>query len=146
MEIWRCLITTYRQARKLISGPSPTLKIRLLYCTLQSRVVTGLLSGHSTLSRHSYIMVLFDSPFCRRCGAEEETSDYVLCECGTLTTLRRTNLGFFFLDLKDVRSLSLGAIWNFSRGTGRPWLRHQTMGQKVPVERPRCIAIGNTPT
>ena len=31
-------------------------------------------------------------------------------------------LGYFFLDLENVRSLSLGAIWNFGKGTGLPWL------------------------
>jgi len=35
-------------------------------------------------------------------------------------TLRRTNFGSFFLDPEDVRSISLGAMWNFSRGTGLP--------------------------
>jgi hypothetical protein len=63
-------------------------------------------------------MGLSDSPLCRKCGAEEETSADVLCECEALATLRHSYLGSFFLDLEDVRELSLGAIWDFITRTG----------------------------
>jgi hypothetical protein len=63
-------------------------------------------------------MGLRDSPLCRKCGAEEETSAHVLCECEALATHRHTYLGSFFLDPEDVRELSLGAIWNFIQRTG----------------------------
>jgi hypothetical protein len=43
----------------------------------------------------------------------------VLCECEALATHRLTYLGSFFLDPEDVRELSLGAIWNFIKGTGQ---------------------------
>jgi len=32
--------------------------------------------------------------------------------------LTHTYLGSFFLDPEDIKSLSLGAIWNFSKATG----------------------------
>ena len=54
------------------------------------------------------------------CGVEEETSAHDLCEREALATLRHTYLGFFFLDPEDVRSLILGAISNFIKGTGLP--------------------------
>jgi hypothetical protein len=63
-------------------------------------------------------MGLIDSPFCRRCGAEEGTLTHVLCECVVLLTLRHTCLGSFFQDPQDVRNLTLGEIWNFIKGTG----------------------------
>jgi hypothetical protein len=47
------------------------------------------------------------------CGTVEETSDHVLCECEALA-----HLGSFFLDLEDVMNLSMGAIWNYGKGTG----------------------------
>jgi hypothetical protein len=48
ITMWRSLTTTQRQTRKLISSPSPTAKTRLLsFNRTQSRVVTGLLSGHN---------------------------------------------------------------------------------------------------
>ena len=87
-----------KQAREIISDPSPTAKTRLLPCNrIQSRVVTGLLAGHNTLRRHIYIMGLIDSPVCWRCAVEEETSSHVLFECEALATLGHTYLGSFFL-------------------------------------------------
>jgi hypothetical protein len=35
-----------------------------------------------------------------------------------LTSLRHTYLGSFFLDPEDITKLSIGAIWNFAKGTG----------------------------
>jgi len=72
--------STQRQARKLLSGPSPTAKIRLLsFYRTQSRVVTGLLTECDILRRYFYVMRLIHSPLCRRCGAQEETSTHVFC-------------------------------------------------------------------
>jgi len=65
-------------------------------------------------------MGLSDSPLCRRCGAEDETSAYILCECETLASLRHAYLGSFFLEPEDIKSISLGAIWNFSKAIGLP--------------------------
>jgi hypothetical protein len=99
---------------ELISGPRITAKTRLLsFNRTQSRVVIDLLTGHNTLRRHLHIMGLSDSLLCRKCGAEEETSADVLCECEALATHTHTYLGFFFLGPEEVREQSLGAIWNF---------------------------------
>jgi hypothetical protein len=35
-----------------------------------------------------------------------------------LASLRFTNLGSFFLEPEDIRKLTIGAIWNFVKGTG----------------------------
>jgi len=85
---------------------------------IQSRAVTGLFTGHNTLRRHLHLMGLSDSPLCRKCGAEDETSAHILCECEALASLRHVYLGSFFLEPEDIKSISLGAIWNFSKGTG----------------------------
>ena len=60
-------------------------------------------------------MELGNNPICRRYVIEEEISVHILCECETLTSLRDTYLGSFFLDLEDVRALSVGASWNFAK-------------------------------
>ena len=73
----------------------------------KSKVVTGNLAGHNTLRRHLHLMGLTNSPLRRRCGAEEETSVHVLCECEALASLRHVHLGSFFLDPDDVNSRSL---------------------------------------
>ena len=53
----------------------------------QSRAVTGLLIRHNAPKRHLHLMGLSDSPLCRRCGAEDETSAHILCECEALASL-----------------------------------------------------------
>jgi hypothetical protein len=80
----------------------------------QYRVVTGLPTGHNTLRRLLYLMVLINSALSRRCGAEEETSVRVLCESKAVASLRQA-LGSFFLDPEDVKSLGLEAIWKFNK-------------------------------
>ena len=119
----RCLFSTQRQARKLISGSKSAAKNRLLSLNrTHFRFVTSLLTGHNTLRRHLHLMGLIDSPLCRRYEEEEENSAQILCECEALSSLRHAYLGSFLLDPEDVKSLSLGAIWNFSKGTRLPWL------------------------
>jgi hypothetical protein len=103
----------------MISGPDLALGARLLsFNRTQTRVVTGLLTGHNTLRRHLHIMGLCNDSMCRKCGTEEETSVHILCECEALASLRHAYLGSFFLDLEDIRELGVGAIWNFAKGTG----------------------------
>ena len=84
----------------------------------QSRVVNGLLTGHSTLRIHLYIIGLSNNPFCRKCGTEEETSAHILCECKALASLRSTYLGSLFFNPEDVGKIGMGDIWNFAKGTG----------------------------
>jgi len=100
----------------LIQGPILATKAQLLsFNRTQSRVVTGLLTGHNTLKRHLYVMGLSNNPACRKCGFEEENSVHILCQCEALASFRHTHLGFFFLDPEDIMNLSIGAIWNFGK-------------------------------
>jgi len=90
------LISTQKQAWKLILGLSLSVKTRLLsFNRTQSRVVTGLFTGHNNLRKYIYLIRLTNSPLCRRCGTEEETSELILCECKALASLRHTYLGSF---------------------------------------------------
>ena len=118
---WRCLSSTQRQARKLISGPISTTKTRFLsFIRIQSRVVIGLHTGHYVLRKHLYLMWLTNNPLYRRFGVGKETSARILCECEeceSLASLRHLYLGSFFLDAEDIKNLSLGAISNFSKRT-----------------------------
>jgi len=84
-------------------------KVRFLsFNRTQFRAVTGLLTGHNTLRRHLYLLGLLDGPLCRRCGAEEETSSHILCECEDLSSLRHAYLGSFFLEPEDIKNIGLG--------------------------------------
>jgi hypothetical protein len=84
------------------------------------RAVTGLLTGHNTLRRHLHLTGLSDSPLCRRCGAEDETSSHILCECKAFASLRHAYLGSFFLEPEDIKSINMGANWNLNQVTGLP--------------------------
>jgi len=56
LATWHGPSSTWRQAWKLISGPSPTIKTRLLtFNRTHSRAVIGLPTGHNTLWRHLYL-------------------------------------------------------------------------------------------
>ena len=65
-------------------------------------------------------MGLFGSALCRRCGAEDEASAYVACECEALAAVSHTDLGSFFLYPEDVRSHKSRKILNLIKGTGLP--------------------------
>jgi hypothetical protein len=95
---------------------------------MQSRVVTGLLTGHNTLRRHLHLMGLTDSPLCRKCGAEDETLANINCRCEALASLRHAYLGSFFLEPENIKNVSMEAIWNFGKETGLPQI---VMGHKA---------------
>jgi hypothetical protein len=117
---WQGLGNTQRQAQELILGPCLGAKAKSLsFNRTQSRVVTGLLTGHNNLRRHFQLMGLSDSPL-YWCTEEDETSAHILCECEALASLRHAHLGSFFLKPEDTKSIGLGAIWNFNKAIGLP--------------------------
>jgi len=118
---WRGLGDTQRHTHDFILGPSLGTRAKFMtFNRTQSRGVTGLLMGHNTLRRHLHLLGLLDSPMSRKCGVGEETSAHILCECEALVSLRHAYLGSFFLELEDIRSLGLGAIWSYSKAAGLP--------------------------
>jgi len=131
VTMWRGLICTQKQTRKLISNPSPTEKTRLLsFNRTQTRVVIGLLSGHNTMRRHLYFMGLINSPYVG--GVEQRRKPQrTFCMKPSLHSDIRTYLGSLLLNPEDVGSLSLEAIWNLRKGTGPPWLGHQNGAQRA---------------
>ena len=74
----------------------------------QFRAVIGLLTGHNTLRRHLYLLGLLDSPLRSRCRMMEETLAHIFYESEALASLRHAYLGSFFLEPKDIQSISLG--------------------------------------
>jgi hypothetical protein len=89
-------------------------------------VVAGILIGHNTLRRHFHLLGLVDSPMCRRCGMEEETSAHILCKWETLAYL-----GSFIMEPRDIMYVSLGAIYGYVRVARRSL--NSDMGHTGPV-------------
>jgi hypothetical protein len=83
-------------------------------------------------------MGLRNSPLCRKCGAEDETSVHILCRCEALASSRRTYLGSFVLEPRDIHHVSLGAIWRFGRAVGLPWENEWGTKGRIHI-RPECI-------
>ena len=54
------------------------------------RLVTQATTGHAGLYRHLHLMNLADSPMCRNCGLEEETTAHILDVCPSFATTRAT--------------------------------------------------------
>jgi hypothetical protein len=78
------------------------------------------LTGHNTLCRLLRLMGLRDSPLCRKCGAEDETSACILCRCDALASIKHADLGSFFLEPEDIKRQNLGAIWRFGKAAVLP--------------------------
>jgi hypothetical protein len=76
-------------------------------------------------------MGLSDSPLYRRCGAEDETSAHILCECEAFASFRHMYLGSFFSEPQDIKSIILGSIWIFSKVTGFPLIDVEHKGPSL---------------
>jgi hypothetical protein len=133
-------LTHFTSSRRLISGPSPTVKTRLLSFTMiQSRVVTGLLTGRNTLRRHLYIMGLIDSPHVSEVWNRGGYLSSRFVQAWSLDDTQVYLCVSFFSWTWGCYKVSLGAVWNFIRGTVLPWLGHQLKGHEGPVKRHICI-------
>jgi len=84
------------------------------------RAVIGVLSGHNTLRRHFHRLGLTDSPLCRKCGVEEETSAHTMCKCVALVSFRHVYLGSFFSGAGEYLEYKFGVIWNIVKTTEHP--------------------------
>jgi hypothetical protein len=134
--MWQGLTGINRTAKNLISGPSLTAKTRLLsFDRIQYRVVTHFCTGRNTLIRLPYIG-LTNSPLCRWCGEQEETSAHILC--GALASLRHTYFSSFFMNPEVVICLNLRTIRNFSK-QGSHDLDIRLQSTKGLSIKPMCI-------
>ena len=89
-----------RYAKCLVNGPP-------LYRGPVGKLGGGSLAG-TFESNEKYIWVPF---------LDQEVIK-ILFQSEVLASLRHTYLGSFFLDPEDIRNLSIGATWNFAKGTG----------------------------
>jgi len=67
-------------------------------------------------------MELINIPLCRRCGAEDETSAHILCECETLASLIYVYLDSISLDPENIQSLSMGPNGTLTKEQSSPEL------------------------
>jgi len=75
---------------------------------------------YMTTSMGSRKLLKFDMQVTMCFGVKEENSAHILLECEALASLRDVYLGSFSLKPEDIKSISLGVIWNFSKASGLP--------------------------
>ncbi len=82
------------------------------------RMLVGFLIRHTNLHYMLHKMRRAKNPSCRRCGAEKETSEHILCECLVFEKIRMQILGFARMDSDQIKEARLSSIVAFGKGAG----------------------------
>jgi hypothetical protein len=135
--IWQCgrvLLVPRNRLQNWFRALVRPAKTSLLSCNrTHCRVVIGVLTGHNTLRRNLYLVVLMNIPIMQavwRWGGKLSPRFAWVQNLGfTLTQL----FWFLFLGSRGCKSLILAAAWDFIKGTVLPWLGNQIMGHKGPI-------------
>ena len=67
-----------------------------------NRSITEDIIGHSNLAYHRHKIGLAESPFCRLCGEDKETSTHIPCDCPAIRDKRQTLTGYFSIDVAII--------------------------------------------
>ena len=78
-----------------------------------ARILSQVITGHSTLNEHLHKMGLTSSPLCSKCRKANKTRDHFLMECEAFERLRYMELGKSNLSQEDLKDLSLKKILAF---------------------------------
>ena len=79
----------------------------------QLRIIVQLVTGHTNLQRHRYVMGMEDSPDCMGCGMSE-TAIHLLTECPTHVGARIAILERPLLNTDQIRELRISRILKFA--------------------------------
>ncbi len=80
--------------------------------------MVGLLTGFINLHYMLHKMRRAKNPSYRRCGAEKETSEHILCEFLVLEKIRMQTLNFVRMDLDQIKKARLTSIVTFGKVAG----------------------------
>ncbi|XP_036138478.1 uncharacterized protein LOC118644325 [Monomorium pharaonis] len=83
-----------------------------------ARLARQLLTGHGDLNYHLHKLGHSDTPSCRLCGEEEETSLHILGNCPALVGPRTRLLGSGFPEPNQVRQLPVWDLLRFWKEAG----------------------------
>lgn len=80
----KCFVTT----------ANPSISKQILNMTKQdTRIITGLLTGHCKMNQHLARLRLRDDPDCDLCGTAHETARHIVCECSGTSSTRQSMYG-----------------------------------------------------
>jgi hypothetical protein len=82
------------------------------------RTIVGALTGHMGINYMLFKLRLSDTPICRFCGSQEETSIHILCVCMALDSARRKNFSAERIRQVDIRRLHFRRILSFMKDVG----------------------------
>ncbi len=60
------------------------------------------------------------NPSCRRCDAEKEMLEHILCECLVLEKIKMHTLSYARMDADQIKEMRLNSIVACGKGTGLP--------------------------
>jgi hypothetical protein len=85
----------------------------------QTRLVVGLLTGHSHLRKHQHRPGIYkEEPVCRKCGMGEETALHTLFECESLGRIRYSVLGPPGFELETIHQEPIKPLLDLIRKAG----------------------------
>ena len=106
-----------KQANALMGehlNPKRAADLRRLSRT-EVKTLTEEFIGHGNLAYHRHKIGLAESPLCRLCGEDNETSTHILCDCTAISDKRQTLTRYFSMDAAVIQTKSVAqvlALWH----------------------------------
>jgi len=108
------LMNTCRQTKMFLERRSKARSRELIKLPKNLlRTVTGIITGHNTLSRHMNIMGLNNDSLCEHCEGEQETSLHFISQCRYYVTTRISIWGKPVLDHDDIKRIRVKDLARF---------------------------------
>ncbi len=83
------------------------------------RIITHIMTGHSTLQKHLYNMKIEEDPTCEQCLEDIEDLEHFLTDCPAFATIRQQTFGAAFLKREDLKNLNTKSILRYVKRTKR---------------------------
>ena len=78
--------------------------------------LTEVFIDHGNLAYHRHKIGLAESPLCRLCGEDNETSTHILCDCPAIRDKRQILTGYLSIDVAVIQTKSVSQILTLWHG------------------------------
>ena len=81
----------------------------------EEKTLTEVFIGHGNLAYHRHKIWLAESPLCRLCGEDNETSTHIFCNCPTFRDKQQILTDYFSIDIAVIlakRLAQVRALWH----------------------------------
>ena len=83
------------------------------------RLITALLTGHSTLNRHMHLLKIVETAKCPKCKQEDETTNHFMERCPAYSMKRQIYFNSPTLETAEWTKARLSIIAEYAKATGR---------------------------